>query len=187
MGKSSVNVNFFGRVAWLIYNLTLINRFMQTPPMISTELRVLSGLFAWLFPRPMTPSPCPSLLPGSTTLYSWKLYGYLIRIQVCYWAAHKNLDGIRRYYKAVHMRPGMWIEVFSRPMFVYDCEGVSTRAYLKQQFGDIDYGNCSIEVIFVMRIYKFLDAWKGTTIRAGWNSAGRFDFCCCECNFVKIC
>uniref|UniRef100_A0A914CDT3 DM10 domain-containing protein n=1 Tax=Acrobeloides nanus TaxID=290746 RepID=A0A914CDT3_9BILA len=56
-------------------------------------------------------------------------------------------DGVRKFYRSVHMRPGMWIEVYKRPMFIYDCEGVSTRVYLKQQFGELDYGSCPIELL----------------------------------------
>lgn len=53
------------------------------------------------------------------------------------------------------MRPGMWIEIYKRPMFIYDCEGVGTRAYLKQQFGELEYGSCPLEVGYCFAKLKF--------------------------------
>lgn len=38
------------------------------------------------------------------------------------------------------MRPGQWIEVYTRPMFIYSCEGQETRYFLKQlHCGAIDF------------------------------------------------
>ena len=44
------------------------------------------------------------------------------------------------------MKPGIWIDVFKRPMYIYDCEGAATKTFLKQQFGEIEFGDCPIEV-----------------------------------------
>ena len=45
------------------------------------------------------------------------------------------------------MRPGTWIDVYRRPMYIYDCEGEATRNFLKQQYGEIEYGDCPIELL----------------------------------------
>ncbi|KAE9548882.1 hypothetical protein FO519_007907 [Halicephalobus sp. NKZ332] len=56
-------------------------------------------------------------------------------------------DGYRRYYRVDNMRPGMWIDVYKRPMYIYDCEGEPTRTFLKQQYGEIQYGDCPIKLL----------------------------------------
>uniref|UniRef100_A0A0N4ZJX6 DKNYY family protein n=1 Tax=Parastrongyloides trichosuri TaxID=131310 RepID=A0A0N4ZJX6_PARTI len=56
-------------------------------------------------------------------------------------------DGVQRYYRAGNLYPGMWIEVYKRPMFIYDAEGDDTIKYLKQNFGKIDFGNCPVDIL----------------------------------------
>ncbi|VDN00863.1 unnamed protein product [Thelazia callipaeda] len=46
-------------------------------------------------------------------------------------------DG-RRFYRCDQIRPGLWIEVYTRPMFIFSCEGSETRNFLAR-FGPIDF------------------------------------------------
>lgn len=32
-------------------------------------------------------------------------------------------------------------------MYIFDCDGAPTRAYIKQQFGEISYGECPWEIL----------------------------------------
>ncbi|VDM28159.1 unnamed protein product [Toxocara canis] len=45
----------------------------------------------------------------------------------------------RRYYRSWELHPGVWVDIFSRPMFIYGCEGSETRAFLQQQQGQTDF------------------------------------------------
>uniref|UniRef100_A0A7E4VHE4 EF-hand domain-containing protein 1 n=1 Tax=Panagrellus redivivus TaxID=6233 RepID=A0A7E4VHE4_PANRE len=56
-------------------------------------------------------------------------------------------DGIRRYYRAANMRPGMWIDVYHRPMYIYDVESEPTKKFIKQQYGEISFGDCPIKLL----------------------------------------
>lgn len=58
-------------------------------------------------------------------------------------------DGIRRFYASWDFRPGVWIDVFSRPMFIYECVGEQTKQFMTQQFGEVDFRNCTNEVGFL--------------------------------------
>uniref|UniRef100_A0A915E9A5 DM10 domain-containing protein n=1 Tax=Ditylenchus dipsaci TaxID=166011 RepID=A0A915E9A5_9BILA len=57
-------------------------------------------------------------------------------------------DGQHRHYRAKHLRPGCWIEVYKRPMFIFDCEGEHTRNFVRQQYGDIEYGNTPLRLVW---------------------------------------
>ncbi|VDK62403.1 unnamed protein product [Onchocerca ochengi] len=46
----------------------------------------------------------------------------------------------RQFYRSSEMRPGLWVEVYTRPMFIFSCEGSETRNFLKR-FGPIDFEN----------------------------------------------
>ncbi|KAI6191484.1 Uncharacterized domain DM10 and Protein of unknown function DUF1126 repeat-containing protein [Aphelenchoides bicaudatus] len=56
-------------------------------------------------------------------------------------------DRRHRYYHVSNFRPGIWINVFKRPMYIYDCENEATRNYIRQQFGNVSFGECPIEVL----------------------------------------
>ncbi|KAH7728038.1 Protein Y49A10A.1 [Aphelenchoides avenae] len=56
-------------------------------------------------------------------------------------------DGVRRCYRVANFRPGLWIEVYKRPMYIYDVEGEATRAYMTQYYGPINFGHCSIRLL----------------------------------------
>ncbi|KAI1712114.1 DUF1126 PH-like domain-containing protein [Ditylenchus destructor] len=58
-----------------------------------------------------------------------------------------TIDGRRCHYRAAHMRPGSWIDIYKRPMFIFACDGEETAKFIKQQYGDIDYGHYSIELL----------------------------------------
>uniref|UniRef100_A0A0R3RZ53 RNA_lig_T4_1 domain-containing protein n=1 Tax=Elaeophora elaphi TaxID=1147741 RepID=A0A0R3RZ53_9BILA len=45
---------------------------------------------------------------------------------------------VRQFYRSSEIRPGLWVEVFTRPMFIFSCEGPQTRNFLKR-FGPIDF------------------------------------------------
>ncbi|KAM3715967.1 EF-hand domain-containing protein [Dirofilaria immitis] len=45
---------------------------------------------------------------------------------------------VRRFYHSNEIRPGLWVEVYTRPMFIFSCEGPETRNFLKR-FGPIDF------------------------------------------------
>ncbi|EJD76584.1 hypothetical protein LOAG_16528 [Loa loa] len=45
---------------------------------------------------------------------------------------------VRQFYRSNEMRPGLWVEVYTRPMFIFSCEGPETRNFLKR-FGPIDF------------------------------------------------
>jgi hypothetical protein len=52
---------------------------------------------------------------------------------------HSATDKRNSHYRALDFRPGAWINLFGRPVYLYDCDNNSTRPYLQQQFGDIDF------------------------------------------------
>uniref|UniRef100_A0A1I7RK22 DM10 domain-containing protein n=2 Tax=Bursaphelenchus xylophilus TaxID=6326 RepID=A0A1I7RK22_BURXY len=56
-------------------------------------------------------------------------------------------DQVHRFYRVANFRPGIWIDVFKRPMYIYDCEGEATKAYIRQQFGTISYGTLHMEIL----------------------------------------
>uniref|UniRef100_A0AC34REY5 DM10 domain-containing protein n=1 Tax=Panagrolaimus sp. JU765 TaxID=591449 RepID=A0AC34REY5_9BILA len=60
---------------------------------------------------------------------------------------YTTADGHRRYYRADKIRPGMWIDVFKRPMYIFDCDGDQTKSFLKQQFGEIQFGDCPLNLL----------------------------------------
>uniref|UniRef100_A0AC34R9V8 DM10 domain-containing protein n=1 Tax=Panagrolaimus sp. JU765 TaxID=591449 RepID=A0AC34R9V8_9BILA len=60
---------------------------------------------------------------------------------------YTTADGHRRYYRADKIRPGMWIDVFKRPMYIFDCDGDQTKSFLKQQFGEIQFGDCPLKLL----------------------------------------
>uniref|UniRef100_A0A914WXU0 DM10 domain-containing protein n=1 Tax=Plectus sambesii TaxID=2011161 RepID=A0A914WXU0_9BILA len=43
------------------------------------------------------------------------------------------------HYRALDFRPGVWINLFERAVYLYDCDNNSTRPYLQQQFGDTNF------------------------------------------------
>ncbi|KAL3990368.1 hypothetical protein ACH3XW_31465 [Acanthocheilonema viteae] len=45
---------------------------------------------------------------------------------------------VRQFYRSSEIRPGLWVEVYTRPMFIFSCEGPETRNFLKR-FGPIDF------------------------------------------------
>ncbi|VDK49054.1 unnamed protein product [Anisakis simplex] len=47
----------------------------------------------------------------------------------------------RHFYRSWELYPGIWVDVFTRPMFIYGCEGNETRLFLQQQHGQIDYSD----------------------------------------------
>uniref|UniRef100_F1L921 EF-hand domain-containing protein 1 n=1 Tax=Ascaris suum TaxID=6253 RepID=F1L921_ASCSU len=47
----------------------------------------------------------------------------------------------RRYYRSWELYPGVWVDVFTRPMFIYGCEGTESRAFLQQQHGQTDFSD----------------------------------------------
>ncbi|CAD5227967.1 unnamed protein product [Bursaphelenchus okinawaensis] len=60
---------------------------------------------------------------------------------------YMNKDKINRFYRVANFRPGIWIDVFKRPMYIYDCEGEATKAYVRQQFGTISYGTLHMDIL----------------------------------------
>ncbi|KAI6209224.1 Uncharacterized domain DM10 and Protein of unknown function DUF1126 repeat-containing protein [Aphelenchoides besseyi] len=56
-------------------------------------------------------------------------------------------DRFPRYYRVRNFRPGIWIEVFKRPMYIYDCEGEATREFMRQQYGESSFGDCPLSVL----------------------------------------
>ncbi|GMR29829.1 hypothetical protein PMAYCL1PPCAC_00024 [Pristionchus mayeri] len=44
-------------------------------------------------------------------------------------------DGVLRHYRSWDFRPGIWIDVFARNMFIVGCASEETRRYIEQQFG----------------------------------------------------
>lgn len=52
-----------------------------------------------------------------------------------------------RYYHVNNFRPGIWIEVFKRSMYIFDCENEATRNYIRQQFGKVSFGECPREIL----------------------------------------
>ncbi|MCP9263128.1 hypothetical protein DINM_006474 [Dirofilaria immitis] len=50
----------------------------------------------------------------------------------------KKVSNVRRFYHSNEIRPGLWVEVYTRPMFIFSCEGPETRNFLKR-FGPIDF------------------------------------------------
>ncbi|VDO12654.1 unnamed protein product [Brugia timori] len=49
-------------------------------------------------------------------------------------------EGTRQFYRSTEIRPGLWVEVYTRPMFIFSCEGLETRNFLKR-FGPVDFEN----------------------------------------------
>uniref|UniRef100_A0A0K0DVN4 DM10 domain-containing protein n=1 Tax=Strongyloides stercoralis TaxID=6248 RepID=A0A0K0DVN4_STRER len=68
---------------------------------------------------------------------------FLKGVRLCY----QTSDGTEKYYKASNLYPGIWIEVYKRPMFIYDVEGEDARKYIMEQYGKVDFGNCSYEIL----------------------------------------
>lgn len=48
------------------------------------------------------------------------------------------ISDVRQFYHSSEIRPGLWVEVYTRPMFIFSCEGPETRNFLKR-FGPIDF------------------------------------------------
>ncbi|CAI4222358.1 unnamed protein product [Auanema sp. JU1783] len=53
----------------------------------------------------------------------------------------------KTFYRNHDFRPGVWIEVFSRPMFIFECVGYETRNFMKQQHGETEFGSSSNEIL----------------------------------------
>ncbi|KAK6112667.1 hypothetical protein QQG55_48555 [Brugia pahangi] len=47
-------------------------------------------------------------------------------------------EGTQQFYRSTEIRPGLWVEVYTRPMFIFSCEGLETRNFLKH-FGPVDF------------------------------------------------
>lgn len=65
------------------------------------------------------------------------------------------LGGSRRYYRSWELYPGVWVDVFTRPMFIYGCEGTESRAFLQQQHGQTDFSDYE-RVRFTLSFFLFL-------------------------------
>ncbi|CEF68732.1 Uncharacterised domain DM10 and Protein of unknown function DUF1126 repeat-containing protein [Strongyloides ratti] len=61
--------------------------------------------------------------------------------------SYQTSDGTERYYRASNLYPGMWIEVYKRPMFIYNVEGEEAKKYIMEQFGKVDFGNCPYKLL----------------------------------------
>uniref|UniRef100_A0AC35UIM7 DM10 domain-containing protein n=1 Tax=Rhabditophanes sp. KR3021 TaxID=114890 RepID=A0AC35UIM7_9BILA len=77
----------------------------------------------------------------TTPLYNNQLF--LKGVKLAYFTS----DGTQRYYRSGNLYPGLWIEIYSRPMFIYDAEGKDTRQYLIQQYGDMEFGSCPYDIL----------------------------------------
>ncbi|PIC17307.1 hypothetical protein B9Z55_023593 [Caenorhabditis nigoni] len=53
----------------------------------------------------------------------------------------------RRDYRWWDIRPGVWVDVFCRPMFVYECANDETKSFIRQQFGETDFANYSSQIL----------------------------------------
>uniref|UniRef100_A0A0N5B863 Exported protein n=1 Tax=Strongyloides papillosus TaxID=174720 RepID=A0A0N5B863_STREA len=60
---------------------------------------------------------------------------------------YRTSDGTEKYYRAANLYPGIWIEVYKRPMFVYGAEGEETMKYLKEQYDKLDFSNRLYELL----------------------------------------
>lgn len=54
---------------------------------------------------------------------------------------------VKRDYRWWDIRPGVWVDVFCRPMFVFECANDETKSFTRQQFGETDFANYSSQVI----------------------------------------
>ncbi|VDN59199.1 unnamed protein product [Dracunculus medinensis] len=48
----------------------------------------------------------------------------------------------KQYYRSEDFYPGAWVNVFSRPMFIFDCVGEETRKFMQNLHGTISYTDC---------------------------------------------
>uniref|UniRef100_A0A1I7U0V3 DM10 domain-containing protein n=1 Tax=Caenorhabditis tropicalis TaxID=1561998 RepID=A0A1I7U0V3_9PELO len=54
----------------------------------------------------------------------------------------------RRDYRWWDIRPGVWVDVFCRPMFVFECANDETKSFIRQQFGETDFANYSSQMYY---------------------------------------
>lgn len=53
-----------------------------------------------------------------------------------------KIIGNKQYYRSEDFYPGAWVNVFSRPMFIFDCVGEETRKFMQNLHGTISYTDC---------------------------------------------
>ncbi|CAA21520.2 DM10 domain-containing protein [Caenorhabditis elegans] len=56
-------------------------------------------------------------------------------------------DMVKRDYRWWDIRPGVWVDVFCRPMFVFECANDETKSFTRQQFGETDFANYSSQIL----------------------------------------
>ncbi|CAI5455421.1 unnamed protein product [Caenorhabditis angaria] len=69
---------------------------------------------------------------------------FLKRIELPY-PIHPEMP--RRNYRWWDIRPGVWIDVFCRPMFVFECATEETKNFIRQQFGETDFAHYSSQIL----------------------------------------
>lgn len=102
-----------------------------------------------------------------------------------------------RFFQCVMIKPlsiwmkfdkNMQLSIF-RPMFIFACDGEETAKFIKQQYGDIDYGHYSIEVDITLAIYfvnLFLVTWKRPAPRPNGTLSHTTRILCGKCKVLVV-